>query len=304
MIMPFSSSDIQTVSVLIITHNRKDDLRVCLDSVARQKFPFVETVVVDNNSTDGTASMIREDYPDVRYVQLEENIGIAARNVGAKEASGDLLLTLDDDSELPWARVIDRVVKRFDENPKLGAAGFRIIDEEGRERPWFRWPLKGSLREGYFSPTFRGCGAAIRPEIFERVGGFWDPYFMFLEEQDLALRIVMGGAEVRFFPNISIIHRNREARRADARYIYYMTRNTFWYIWRNFPFLAALWLTLRRFVELGTMAMRKGGIGLYLKGLWDVRTHLREVFETREPLTSETRDRLHVGPDLGDTSRV
>ncbi len=296
--MPFSSERIHTVSVLVLTHNRRDELRVCLDSVQAQSFSPVEVLVVDNNSTDGTASMIREDYPEVRYVQLEENIGTAARNVGVSHATGDLVVTLDDDSELPAPGVLDRIVQKFHENLDMGAAGFRIIDEEGREHPWFRYPEIGSLREGYLSPTFRACGAAIRPEMFERTGGFWEPYFMFLEEQDLALRIIMSGSEVRYFPSISVVHRNRGSRRAEARYIYFMTRNTFWYIWRNFPFLTALWLSVRQFFSLAAMALEKGGVGLYMRGLWDVRTHLRAVFDTRRPLSREERKRMRVPPDL------
>ncbi len=278
------------VTALIITYNRSELLSRCLDSLAMQDFPSLQVVVVDNNSTDGTSTMIREQYDWIQYIGLDENIGIAARNRGAEEADGDLILSLDDDSELPSSTSVSRIVEKFEENPDLGAASFRIIDEDGTEDPWFVWERDGSIREGYLSPTFIGCGAAIRPEMFERIGGYWEPYFMHLEERDFALRILDSGSEVRYFPTVSVIHHSRDARRENSRFIYYVTRNTFWYIWRNFPFWLAL---LRSFVEvfkLGAMSVRKGGFGLYLKGLWDVRTQYSTVFETRKPVDSDRLD--------------
>jgi GT2 family glycosyltransferase len=281
-----SGEAVRLVTVLVLTYNRKDALKICLDSVAKQDFPTFEVIVVDNNSTDGTASMIREEYDWVNYIRLEENRGAGARNLGASEADGDLIVSLDDDSELPSTTTLGRIVEKFDANPDLGAATFRLIDEQGNEDPWFRWEKEGNLHDGFASPTFIGCGAAVRPEMFQRIGGFWEPYFMYLEERDFALRIINSGSDVRYFPSISIKHRDRQARREDSRFIYFVTRNTFWYIWRNFPLFLAF---LRSFVEifkLGSMAIRKGGFGLYLRGLWDVRTNFAEVLKTRDPVDS------------------
>ncbi|MFB6346107.1 MAG: glycosyltransferase family 2 protein [bacterium] len=281
--MSLSERSINRITTLILTYNRRDELKVCLDSVERQDFPAVQIIVVDNNSTDGTSTMIREEYDDIDYIGLEENQGIAARNLGADRAEGDLIVSLDDDSELPSPTTLTRIAEKFENNNNLGAAGFRLIDGEGREDPWFKWDREGTLKEGYKCPTFIGCGAAIRPEMFERVGGFWEPYFMHLEERDFALRILQSGSEVRYFPSVSIIHHHRSARREDARFIYYVTRNTFWYIWRNFPLLLAFFKTFVELFKLGAMAVRKGGFGVYLRGLWDVRLQFGEVWRTRDP---------------------
>lgn len=278
---------IDTISVLIITHNRKEDLAICLDSVRSQEFPSVETIVVDNHSTDGTATMIREKYSSVKYIGLDENMGIAARNIGARKSSGELIVTLDDDSKLPNKKILSRVSEKFIDNPKLGAAGFRLINSDGSEEKWFRWKKIGSLNDGYRSPTFVACGAAIRPEMFERTGGFWKPYFMHLEEEDFSLRIISSGSEVRYFPSISIIHRKQNPQREDSRFIYYTTRNTFWYLWRNFPFVTAFIQSFLKLFSLGYMAIQKGGFGLYVKGLWDVRTKFNEVFSSRNPIDYE-----------------
>lgn len=284
--MPLSERTINRITVLVLTHNRCDELRVCLNSIRAQDYPSIQVVVVDNNSTDGTSTMIREEYDWIDYIGLEENRGVGARNLGADRADGDLIVTLDDDSELPSSMNLSRIAEKFEENPNLGVAAFRLIDENGEEDPWFKWEKDGDLRTGYKSPTFIGCGAAIRPEMFERIGGFWEPYFMYLEERDFALRILKSGSEVRYFPTISVVHRDRSARREHSRFIYYMTRNTFWYIWRNFPLLLAFFKSFIEIFKLGSTALRKGGFGLYLKGLWDVRLRFGEVMRTRDPADS------------------
>lgn len=289
--MPFSNDHIRHISIVVITYNRKDDLKVCLESLEEQTFSSYETIVVDNNSTDGTATMIREEYNWVNYVQLDENIGIDARNRGFDEATGDLVLTLDDDSELPNKNVLNRVGEVFERNDELGAAGFRIIDEEGEEEPWFDWPLVGNARDGYKSPTFVTCGAAIRPEAYERTEGFWPPYFVYVEERDLATRIIASGAEIRYFPNISIIHHRSSTNREKGKFIYYVTRNTIWYIWRNFAVLQAVKKTLGHVARMSARIMNKQeGLGIFLKGLWDAIGGMGKVFQTREPVEAKHLD--------------
>ncbi len=283
---------VKHVSMVIITCNRKDELRVCLQSVVRQDYPSLETIVVDNNSTDGSATMIREEFPWVNYILLEENIGIAARNRGFSEASGDLFITLDDDSELPAENIISRIVKKFRENEKLGAAGFRIINEKiGETEEWFTPPAaageNSDEHEGYMSPTINTCGAAIRSEMFERTGGFWAPYHIYVEERDLATRIISTGSEVRYFPTITIIHHRPPKSTERGVYHYYMGRNMLWYIWRNFAFLTALKKTIIHLFAGGFKALKSGNILVWLKGVSEGFLHLGKALETRKPVKME-----------------
>ncbi|MFP4686639.1 MAG: glycosyltransferase family 2 protein [bacterium] len=281
-------STVKHVSIVIITSNRRDDLEVCLQSVMIQNYPSLETVVVDNNSSDGTATMIRELFPWVKYIGLEENIGIAARNRGFTESEGDLIITLDDDSELPADNVVSRIVEKFRGNPELGAASFRIINgRTGEDEEWFtpsaRVLEKVDVHQGYFSPTINTCGAAIRPEMFERTGGFWEPYYIYVEERDLATRIIATGAEVRYFPTITIIH-HRPAKKLSRRYHYYQGRNMLWYIWRNFAVITAFRKTVKHFFADGFFALKEGNFLPWLKGFFEGMLHLRLAFETRKPV--------------------
>ncbi len=285
--------EIQLVSILVLTLNRQEKLRRCLHSILVQDFPGVEIVVVDNDSIDGTATMLREDFSEVKYVGLSENRGGGGRNVGAEKAEGELLIILADDTRLPRSNTLSRIVENFRDNSDLGAAGFRLIDEEGEQEDWFHWQKIGNEREGYLSPTFPACAAAIRPEMFERTGGFWEPYFAYMEERDFATRILASGVEIRYFPLISIIHEGSGRKKELGRKFYFKTRNTFWYFWRNF----ALWTAFKKsfsffFKQLWKALQKRKKIIYFIQALVDALRGFKRVIETRKPVPREKIDRV------------
>ncbi len=277
--------EIQLVSVIILTRNRCDQLMESINSVKNQDFPGIEIIVVDNASEDDTALTLKEKYPDVKLIKLEENRGVGGRNIGADEATGELIISLDDDSKLLQENTITRIVEKFRRNSDLGAAGFRVIDGEGEEDKWFRWKKVGSEKEGYLSPTFRTCAAAIRPEMFERTGGFWDRYFIYVEERDFATRILNSGAEVRYFPLITILHRRANRNRETSRLFYYVTRNSTWYFWRNFSVPLAFGKT---FLFWGKQFFKsfakRNGLKLFFQALIHAADGMGEALETRKPV--------------------
>ncbi len=278
----------KTVSVVILTRNRKELLKSCLQSVVAQDFSGLQVVVVDNAGSDGTPTMIKEKFPDVNYIKLKENVGVAGRNRGVEAANGELIITLDDDSRLLRTNTVTRIVEKFRENKNLGAAGFRIVGADRNEYNWFRWPKLGSCRAGYLSPTFLTCGAAIRPEMFERTGGFWKPYFIYVEERDLATRIINSGAAVRYFPDITILHRRENRNRETGRLFYYVTRNSFWYFWRNFDLGTAFWKSFFYFFKQAGKAFLKNKGGRYfVLALIHSANGLREALNSRQPVKTE-----------------
>ncbi len=277
--------DIQLVSVIILTRNRREQLKECLNSIKRQNFPGVEVIVVDNASDDDTALMVKENFSDVKLIRLDKNHGVGGRNIGAEEAEGELIISLDDDSKLIQTNTISRIVEKFRKNSDLGAAGFRVINAEGEEDEWFSWEKVGNEKEGYLSPTFRTCAAAIRPEMFERTGGFWERYFIYVEERDFATRILNSGAEVRYFPLITIQHRRANRNRETSRLFYYVTRNTTWYFWRNFSIPRALGRTLFFWTkQFFKSFFKRKGLKFYLQALIHAGEGMGEALETRKPV--------------------
>jgi len=87
----------KTLSVVTLSWNRRDDLAACLRSVRAQSVRPMETIVVDNASTDDTVAMLRRDFPEARVIELPRNVGIAGYNEGMKAARGDCVVLIDND---------------------------------------------------------------------------------------------------------------------------------------------------------------------------------------------------------------
>ena len=86
------------VTVNILSHNRKNELRHTLTKIYEQDYKNIEIIVVDNASSDGTPIMVETEFPEVKLIKLYKNIGIAGWNKGFEVASGEYILVLDDDS--------------------------------------------------------------------------------------------------------------------------------------------------------------------------------------------------------------
>ena len=96
-----------TVTIVFVVFNRRDELRESLTRMLAQSEydrDRVDVIVVDNASTDGSAAMVREEFPQVQVIVRDENIGASAWNDGFAVARGDFVLILDDDCYLPSGR--------------------------------------------------------------------------------------------------------------------------------------------------------------------------------------------------------
>lgn len=124
------------VSVIIVNYNVREFLEQALESVARASAGLVvETFVVDNNSADGSADMVRERFRNVRLIENEENVGFAAANNQAIcEASGRHLLILNPDTLLQ-ENTLHALVRFMDAHPEAGAAGCSILNPDGTFAP-------------------------------------------------------------------------------------------------------------------------------------------------------------------------
>ncbi|MEM6328269.1 MAG: glycosyltransferase family 2 protein, partial [Bacteroidota bacterium] len=124
------------VSVVIVTYNVREFLEQALESVERASAGLtVETWVVDNDSADGTAEMVRQRFPDVHYVLNEENVGFAtANNQALRQMNGRYALVLNPDTILQ-EDTLRELVAFMDAHPDTGAAGCRILNPDGTFAP-------------------------------------------------------------------------------------------------------------------------------------------------------------------------
>lgn len=174
------------ISVIICTHNRADYLSMAISSALEQTFDGFEVLVVDNASTDGTRALVGQFDYDSRFRYFyEPRLGLSvARNRGATEAQGAILVYLDDDAraEAGWLQAIDQAFAQ-DERVAIAGGKSTLIWPAGVEPPpWLSPALAGCLGLYDLGPTPRaiesagetprGLNYALRKSFWQQVGGF------------------------------------------------------------------------------------------------------------------------------------
>jgi len=251
----------------MLTHNRSEQTLLSIGELsALPERPPV--VVVDNASSDGTAAAVRHQYPDVRVIELAENLGAAGRNHGVEAVDTEYVAFSDDDSW--WAPgALPRAVEAFERHPRLGAVHGRIlVGVEEREDP-----ICAELRDSPLSgdPSLPGapllgflaCAIVFRRAAFEAGGGFEHSVMIGGEEEWLACDLAGAGWEIRYLPEIVAHHHppRRTGGAADARRRIGL-RNTLWFSWLRRPVASAL----RRTAHLVRTTPRDR---VTLLGFWD-----------------------------------
>ncbi|MBI3582469.1 MAG: glycosyltransferase family 2 protein [Nitrospinae bacterium] len=285
------------VSIVILTWNRKDDLIKTIDEVKKSTYIYrghntptsspplegwerggMEIIVVDNNSEDGTPAVIKEKFPDVIFIRLEKNIGIGGYNIGMRKARGEYIVLLDSDS-FPERNAIERMVKIFESDNKIGAVAFEVHNSQLTTNN-LQLTTQFNLRRGRDVYGYNGAGVGIRKECLERAGYLFEPYFLYFNEQDHAFRILQSGYKIKFHPEIIAYHKTSASSRLSSSAPYFYTRNLLWLIWRFYPIRYAFVSTILLFfyASLSTIQQRTF---IYMKAILDAILGFSMVLSNR-----------------------
>ena len=229
----------QSIAVVIVSFNVRDELDACLASFVGHTHPFSTTVVVvDNGSTDGTQEMLREKWPTIQLIESSENLGFArANNTGVRATSGEFVLFLNPDTIVPPGS-IPSLVRGLAAQPDAAAAGPRLKDEHGFPELSFGWTIGplGELRQKVIGTLYNlrvrwmvrtvdawsrsagerewvsGAALLVRRKDLESVGLFDERFFMYTEDIDLCAAVRAQGKRVLFVPTVEVVHlRGRSA---------------------------------------------------------------------------------------------
>jgi len=221
--------------VVVTTRNRKDDLRICLQSVERQDVS-VEVIVVDDASDDGTPDMIAAEFPGVKLVVHPRMQGyIRGRNEAARLATGDVIVSLDDDAAFSSDSIVSETLACFDDD-RVAAVAIPYIDVN--REPTVRQAAPDRLA-AYVVESFIGTAHAVRRKVFLESGGYREELFHQGEESDLCVRLLASGYVVRLGSS-GPIHHFESPRRDFRRMDHYGPRNAILFAWQNVPFPAAV----------------------------------------------------------------
>jgi GT2 family glycosyltransferase len=228
------------VTVIVVTHSVRPDLELCLASIESHAGVPVETIVVDNASTDDTRAWVREAHPDVRLVELDRNIGVAARERGLELARSPYAMFLDSDAQLtPGA--LPAMVGALEEHAEWGLLGPKLVYEDGslqlscrrfpplylpllRRPPLDRFfgesePVRRHLMEDVDHERPRpvqyvlGACQLFRVDLARKAGPFDSRIFYGPDDVDWCIRIRDAGGEVVYFPAATVVHRYRRMTR-------------------------------------------------------------------------------------------
>jgi GT2 family glycosyltransferase len=236
-----STADRPDVSVVIVSWKVRDLLDRCLVTL-REAEPRLglETIVVDNDSRDGTLEMLAARHPDVIRVDPGANLGFSGgNNLGFARARGRTVLLLNPDTEVrPGA--VTKLLHAIDSSPELGIVGPKIVLPSGRiQLPCARrfptlWnqaaellglshkypksPIAGHYRMSDWDhlderdvEVVSGCCLLIRADLLHSLQGFDERYFMYGEDLDLCWRVRKRGFRIRYIPGSEILHLSEQS---------------------------------------------------------------------------------------------
>lgn len=239
------------LSIIIVNYNTKLLTLHCLESVYRSQTAYTyEVILIDNKSTDGSVEAIRSAYPQVHLIANDENVGFGrANNQGIRIAKGRYILLLNSDTIIE-PDTLEIMLKFMDEQPRVGAAGCKIVLPDGTLDKACRRGFPEPLTTFYYvsglaklfpkSPHFNsyhmeyldenesypidclvGAFLMVRREAIEQVGLLDERFFMYFEDTDWCYRMKQAGWVNYYYPKTKILHVKRGSSRGRPYRITY-----------------------------------------------------------------------------------
>ncbi len=229
------------ISIIIVNYNVREFLNNALGSLykAVQKFQS-EIFVVDNASDDGSVELIQKNFPLVKLIANSNNAGFAkANNQALKQSSGKYILLINPDTIIQEDS-INKLISFLEKNTHVGMAGCKILNPDGSLQlpcrrsfpaPWVAFTKTFGLstlfpksklfarynltyldeNETYEVDAISGSFMMIRREVYEKIGGLDESFFMYGEDLDWCFRVSRAGWKVYYVPITSIIHYKGES---------------------------------------------------------------------------------------------
>jgi len=234
------------VSVVIVNYNVKEFVQNLLHSLEKATRSIkAEIIIVDNASDDGSVELISEKFPDVKLVASKVNLGFGkANNVGFRMAQGKYIFILNPDT-LVQEDTLEKLIAFFERTPEAGMIGCKILNPDGT--------LQLACRRGFPSPWTSFCKVTglsslfpksrlfakynltyldedqiaevdalsgscmlMRKDVYDKIGGFDEQFFMYGEDLDLCYRVQKAGYKVFYVPETKIIHYKGESTKRSS----------------------------------------------------------------------------------------
>ena len=284
MISTAAVAPVPLVTVTFIAWQRREALRLGIESCLMQTYPRIEILVVDNSPSDEIHRWLLEAHPQVRAIKTARPIPLpAARNLSVATAAGEYVFFHDDDSRFSKPDDVARAVSYIEEHPRVAAVAFRVGDGAADWNPQFDGPVATPIY------TFIACAVMFRRTDFSAAGWYFEDFWLYGEERVISLGFYGLGKEIHLLPEISIIHIPESTGRAKdnaARYWLAEVVMTPGSALLKFPLPHVLWLypLMLAYYTLLTAVVRRRPF-LAVKALFVALFYLPTFLRRRAPLS-------------------
>lgn len=251
-----NNSNLQ-LSILIVTYNSEKYISNCIDSILSQNPASItyEILVVDNCSNDKTSDIVKSKFPAVRYFQNSNNLGFAkAVNQSFQQINGEYILLLNPDTVIVKDFFL-KLSNLFKHNNKIDILGVKLLNEQGSEQPssWKKvtfftillemlLPYQLSKKLVTVAPkqfceveNVSGACMLIKKDVFEKLSGFDEKFFLYYEEIDFCRRAKNAGYKINYTPDIEVIHFGAKSSITDKQVFFYnLYKNKLYFIKKHY----------------------------------------------------------------------
>ncbi len=278
-----------SVSIVVLNWNGRELLERCLSSLKKNtRYTDYEVILVDNGSEDGSQTLVRKNFPDIKLIENEKNLGFSRGvNKGLKIAKGEYLFLLNNDTEVTegW---LSELVKVARSDPSIGIVGCKLIFPDGTVQHAGGYMTSAGIAKHYTSGVQRevefvtGGALLIKREVIKKIG-FLDEKFspFYFEDIDWCFRAKKNGYKVIYSPNIKIIHHESlSMKQKSDNFVYFVkNKNRVRFMLKHFSKVrlieGVLWEILRFFksiFKLRTVLLIKA----YIENLKDIQKIIKK----------------------------
>lgn len=240
------------LSIITVNYNGIKDTGKMIASVQSYLSVPHEIIVVDNGSERNESLLLQEQYPFIKTIRSEKNLGFAGgNNLGYSISSGFYIFFLNNDTVLK-DKSVHYLIDSIQTNPGIGGVSPKILFNDAYNRIQFAGytplskitirnqtigfdePDNGQYDISSRTPYLHGAAMLVKREVIEKVGLMPECYFLYYEELDWSTQITKAGYELVYEPRVRVYHNESNSTGKDSPLkIYYMTRNRLLYARRN-----------------------------------------------------------------------
>jgi GT2 family glycosyltransferase len=221
------------ISIIITTHNRREELQRTLIRLSELRPPADEIVICADGCTDGTTEMVRSQFPNCVLLENETSRGsIYSRDRLLRASNNEIVASFDDDSYPIGSDFVGRVKGLFAQDSFVAVTSFPEISDNNATADKTKTPSSAP----HLVSAYANCAAAMRRDVYLRSQGFPKFFGHMYEEPDYALQCYALGYHVRFEPTVPIHHHISAAQRDPMRRHHLNARNELWSVLMRCPF--------------------------------------------------------------------